>query len=47
MLLVDDDALEDFSGVDATPPHDSVVVGLAPEKMDYRNMTEAFRLVGE
>jgi hypothetical protein len=41
-LLVDDAALEDFSGVKTDRP-DCVVVGLAPEKFDYPNVNQAFR----
>jgi len=45
LLLLDDAAMEDFS--DVTPPAGSslnaVVVGLAPEKFHYEELTKAFR----
>lgn len=46
LLLVDDNALEDFHDVlkcDGTE-HDSVLVGLAPEKFKYDDLNHAFRL---
>ena len=44
MLLVDDNALPDFEGIIQTDPN-AVVIGLAPDKFDYRQMNQAFRLI--
>ncbi|NXN70990.1 HDHD2 protein, partial [Himantopus himantopus] len=44
LLLVDDKALPDFTGI-ATDDPNAVVVGLAPEHFHYEMMNRAFRLV--
>ncbi|XP_068608800.1 haloacid dehalogenase-like hydrolase domain-containing protein 2 [Brachionichthys hirsutus] len=44
LLLVDDGALEDFTGIDTSEPN-AVVVGLAPDRFNYRTLNEAFRLI--
>ncbi|KAH3692407.1 haloacid dehalogenase-like hydrolase domain-containing protein 2 [Dreissena polymorpha] len=44
LLLLDDRALEDFTGI-PQDQFDSVVVGLAPEKFNYGSMNHALRLV--
>ncbi|XP_034048113.1 haloacid dehalogenase-like hydrolase domain-containing protein 2 [Thalassophryne amazonica] len=46
LLLVDDSALEDFTGIDTSEPN-AVVIGLAPEHFNYRTLNEAFRMVLE
>lgn len=44
MLLVANEALEDFSGICSdTEPKDSVVIGLAPEQFQYSTLNDAFR----
>ncbi|NXQ87314.1 HDHD2 protein, partial [Nyctibius grandis] len=42
LLLVDDKALSDFTGI-ATDDPNAVVVGLAPEHFHYEMMNKAFR----
>lgn len=37
---------KDFHDIDQSEPN-SVLVGLAPEKFNYQNLTEAFRLIKE
>ncbi|XP_009463210.1 PREDICTED: haloacid dehalogenase-like hydrolase domain-containing protein 2, partial [Nipponia nippon] len=44
LLLVDDKALPDFTGI-ATDDPNAVVVGLAPEHFHYEMMNRAFRLL--
>ncbi|KAM6109451.1 haloacid dehalogenase-like hydrolase domain-containing protein 2 [Phoenicopterus ruber ruber] len=44
LLLVDDKALPDFTGI-ATEDPNAVVVGLAPEHFHYEMMNRAFRLI--
>jgi len=40
------ESLEDFQGhVPLEPPHDSVVVGLAPSKFDYNHFNQAFSIL--
>ncbi|XP_055329851.1 haloacid dehalogenase-like hydrolase domain-containing protein 2 [Paramacrobiotus metropolitanus] len=43
-LLVSDEAMEDFEGLPTNDP-DAVVIGLAPEKLNYENMNKAFNMV--
>lgn len=46
LLLVDKQALEDFSGVQkGDEKYDSVVIGLAPEHFYYDKLNEAFRFI--
>ena len=40
--LLQDEAMEDFAGLDMTNPN-AVVVGLAPDSMNYERLNEAFR----
>lgn len=42
MLLLQQDALEDFKGVDVNDPN-AVVVGLAPDCFNYELLNKAFR----
>ncbi|XP_061183910.1 haloacid dehalogenase-like hydrolase domain-containing protein 2 isoform X2 [Saccostrea echinata] len=44
LLLVDDRALEEFEGIETMSPN-AVVVGLAPETFEYRNLNQAFWLL--
>lgn len=44
MLLVDDRALPDFTGIQTHDPN-AVVIGLAPEHFHYQLLNQAFRLV--
>ena len=44
LLLLEQDALKDFDGLDTENPN-AVVVGLAPSKFNYDSLNEAFRLV--
>ncbi len=45
LLLLEDSASEDFKGISdgQMGPHDSVVVGLAPSRLQYANLNQAFR----
>ncbi|KAJ2766169.1 hypothetical protein IWQ56_001097 [Coemansia nantahalensis] len=43
LLLLEDDALAQFRDIPQHPPHDAVVVGLAPSKLDYAGMNHAFQ----
>ncbi|KAJ1957645.1 hypothetical protein EC988_000724 [Linderina pennispora] len=42
LLLLEDEALEQFTDIDQSEPHTAVVLGLAPSKLDYANMNRAF-----
>ena len=42
--LLQDDAMEDFAGLDMTNPN-AVVVGLAPDYFTYKHLNQAFRLL--
>ncbi|KAI8325407.1 hypothetical protein GQ54DRAFT_254836 [Martensiomyces pterosporus] len=42
LLLLEDDALEQFAGIEQSEPYNAVVVGLAPSKFDYAHMDCAF-----
>ncbi|KAJ2909433.1 hypothetical protein GGI21_001886 [Coemansia aciculifera] len=42
LLILEDEALEQFADVRQDPPHNAVVVGLAPSKLDYGHMNRAF-----
>ncbi|KAJ1920845.1 hypothetical protein H4219_001082 [Mycoemilia scoparia] len=44
-LILEDAALEQFEDIDTSEPHDAVVIGLAPSKLDYKNLNKAFSLV--
>ncbi|XP_077202845.1 haloacid dehalogenase-like hydrolase domain-containing protein 2 [Paroedura picta] len=44
LLLVEDSALRDFSGLDTHDPN-AVVIGLAPDQFNYEMMNQAFRLI--
>ncbi|XP_076140054.1 haloacid dehalogenase-like hydrolase domain-containing protein 2 [Alosa pseudoharengus] len=44
LLLVEDSALEDFSGIDTSEPN-AVVIGLSPEHFNYQMLNKAFRLM--
>ncbi|KAL2099909.1 hypothetical protein ACEWY4_004303 [Coilia grayii] len=44
LLLVEDSALEDFSGIETSDPN-AVVIGLAPEHFNYQMLNKAFRLI--
>ncbi|CAJ1071146.1 haloacid dehalogenase-like hydrolase domain-containing protein 2 [Xyrichtys novacula] len=44
LLLVEDSALEDFSGIDTSEPN-AVVVGLAPDHFNYQTLNKAFRMI--
>uniref|UniRef100_A0A1I8AG27 Haloacid dehalogenase-like hydrolase domain-containing protein 2 n=1 Tax=Steinernema glaseri TaxID=37863 RepID=A0A1I8AG27_9BILA len=43
-LMLQDEAKEDFAGLDTTNPN-AVVVGLAPSQFHFEKMNEAFRLL--
>ncbi|XP_042209735.1 haloacid dehalogenase-like hydrolase domain-containing protein 2 isoform X2 [Homarus americanus] len=45
-MLIDDAAKEDFSGI-SSENHNAVLVGLAPDKFNYEQMTTAFRILLE
>ncbi|KAJ2743013.1 Haloacid dehalogenase-like hydrolase domain-containing protein 2 [Coemansia sp. BCRC 34301] len=42
LLILEDEALEQFADVNQSPPHSAVVIGLAPSKLDYEHMNSAF-----
>uniref|UniRef100_A0A8C2X894 Haloacid dehalogenase-like hydrolase domain-containing protein 2 n=1 Tax=Cyclopterus lumpus TaxID=8103 RepID=A0A8C2X894_CYCLU len=44
LLLVEDGALEDFTGVETSEPN-AVVVGLAPDHFNYQTLNTAFRMI--
>ncbi|KAM8871390.1 haloacid dehalogenase-like hydrolase domain-containing protein 2 isoform 1-T2 [Synchiropus picturatus] len=44
LLLVDDGALEDFTGMDTTEPN-AVVIGLAPDHFNYQTLNKAFKMI--
>ena len=48
MVLLEESAMEDFQGIGNSRGEDevnSVVVGLAPSKFNYKTLNSAFRLV--
>jgi HAD superfamily hydrolase (TIGR01458 family) len=45
LLLVED--LADFESIPLDPPHNCVVVGLAPSKMDYHHLNQAYQILQE
>ncbi|MBN3319296.1 HDHD2 protein, partial [Atractosteus spatula] len=44
LLMVENSALEDFSGIETSDPN-AVVIGLAPDHFNYQTMNKAFRLI--
>ncbi|KAF5897934.1 katanin p60 ATPase-containing subunit A-like 2 isoform X2, partial [Clarias magur] len=44
LLLVEDSALEDFTGIETSDPN-AVVIGLAPDHFNYEMLNKAFRLI--
>ncbi|XP_060917257.1 haloacid dehalogenase-like hydrolase domain-containing protein 2 [Labrus mixtus] len=44
LLLVEDSAMEDFTGIDTSEPN-AVVIGLAPDHFNYQMLNKAFRLI--
>ena len=44
LLLLSESALEDFADTPTEDPN-AVIVGLAPDKLDYSNLNAAFRLL--
>ncbi|KAI8363990.1 haloacid dehalogenase-like hydrolase domain-containing 2 [Choanephora cucurbitarum] len=44
LLLMEDEALDEFNHIDQTNPN-AVVVGLAPSKFNYEKLNQAFRLL--
>ncbi|KAF9932603.1 hypothetical protein FBU30_007749 [Linnemannia zychae] len=47
LLMFEPDALEEFSGIQTSEPHDSVVIGLSPSNFNYGMMNKAFRILLE
>ncbi|CAG8467391.1 2994_t:CDS:2 [Acaulospora colombiana] len=45
LLFLEEDALEDFSGVPTEEPNDSVVIGLSPTNFRYDMLNKAFRIL--
>ncbi|KAJ1775646.1 hypothetical protein LPJ77_003922 [Coemansia sp. RSA 2523] len=43
LLLLEDDALSQFSDIDQSAPHNAVFIGLAPSKLDYEHLNQAFQ----
>lgn len=46
LLLVEENALQDFKGIDTNEPN-AVVIGLAPDHFNYKMMNKAFQLILE
>ncbi|XP_033981905.1 haloacid dehalogenase-like hydrolase domain-containing protein 2 [Trematomus bernacchii] len=46
LLLLEDSALEDFTGIDTSEPN-AVVIGLSPDHFNYQTLNQAFRMVLE
>ncbi|XP_063336898.1 haloacid dehalogenase-like hydrolase domain-containing protein 2 isoform X3 [Pelmatolapia mariae] len=44
LLLVEDSALEDFTGIETSEPN-AVVIGLAPDHFNYSTLNKAFRMI--
>uniref|UniRef100_A0AAV2J045 Haloacid dehalogenase-like hydrolase domain-containing protein 2 n=1 Tax=Knipowitschia caucasica TaxID=637954 RepID=A0AAV2J045_KNICA len=44
LLLLEESALEDFTGIDTSEPN-AVVIGLAPDCFNYETMNKAFRMI--
>ncbi|KAK0410341.1 hypothetical protein QR680_005075 [Steinernema hermaphroditum] len=44
MLMLEEEAMEDFAGIDVSNPN-AVVVGLSPSQFHFERMNEAFRLL--
>ncbi|CAM4730704.1 unnamed protein product [Leuciscus chuanchicus] len=44
LLLVEDSAREDFTGLETSDPN-AVVIGLAPDHFNYQTLNKAFRLI--
>lgn len=45
-MLLSDSALQDFQDIETSDPN-AVVIGLAPDKLDYANLNAAFRLLSD
>lgn len=45
--LMEDTSDLERVGIPLTPPHNAVVVGLAPSRLDYRSMNQAFQILME
>lgn len=44
-LLLSSEAQEEFAGLDLSPPHNAVVLGLHPQSFGYDNLNTAFRIL--
>ncbi|KAJ2065514.1 hypothetical protein GGI17_000327 [Coemansia sp. S146] len=42
LLILEDEALEQFTDINQDTPYNAVVIGLAPSKLDYKHMNSAF-----
>ncbi|KAF9939276.1 Haloacid dehalogenase-like hydrolase domain-containing protein 2, partial [Modicella reniformis] len=47
LLLLEQDALQDFDEIQQSGPHNAVVVGLSPSSFHYDKLNKAFRLLIE
>ncbi|KAF9134563.1 hypothetical protein BGW39_006656 [Mortierella sp. 14UC] len=45
LLMFEPDALEEFTGIPTSEPHDSVVIGLSPSSFHYDMMDKAFKIL--
>ncbi|KAK3843038.1 MAG: HAD-like domain-containing protein [Linnemannia gamsii] len=45
LLMFEPDALEEFTGIPTSGPHDSVVIGLSPSSFNYEMMNKAFKIL--
>ncbi|CAG8614097.1 3268_t:CDS:10, partial [Dentiscutata heterogama] len=45
LLILEDDALDDFQGIPTEEPKDAVVVGLSPSNLRYDVLNKAFRIL--
>ncbi|KAJ2829167.1 Haloacid dehalogenase-like hydrolase domain-containing protein 2 [Coemansia sp. 'formosensis'] len=42
LLILEDEALEQFTDIRQDAPYNAVIIGLAPSKLDYQHMNSAF-----
>ncbi|KAF9909519.1 hypothetical protein EC991_008501 [Linnemannia zychae] len=45
LLMFEPDALEEFTGIPTSEPHDSVVIGLSRSSFNYDTMNKAFKIL--
>jgi hypothetical protein len=45
MLFLSDSARIDFSDLPSSPPHNAILIGIAPDDLNYHRINEAYRLL--